>query len=210
LQIDSHPIFSLSPGHPYINVGAEKQVANFRKEVIFVIRNFLAAFPASVTDKGIAYHGQKGQTPEEEWRKTRDQYLESALEAWIDMIMWWISADYYEVAVLLSYEKLMDENLGPGVIRKLTGVLKSSNFDIAPEDDFPCLLFQVQRKERQRQLKLQNYIPGYTKQQQNLIADQLADLIEELSHNQTHADLVSVLKDYHNEVMFNTRLDIEP
>ena len=191
-------------GHPYVPVGPESQTANFQPWVVFAIRNFATAFPASHTDKNIAYHNAKGQASEEEWRKVRDQYLESSMESWRAMIRWWQTAEYYQIALYLPFEWLLSPTKGPGVVQELARVYERAGFQVAPSNDIPCIWYQVASQEWQRQEALYEYIPGYTLEQRNFIVRQFEEQINETSHDPT---LTSLLEEYKVDVLRNTILD---
>lgn len=191
-------------GHPYVPVGPESQTANFQPWVVFAIRNFATAFPASHTDKNIAYHGAKGQAPEEQWRKVRDQYLESSMESWRDMIRWWKTAEYYQIALYLPFEWLLSPTRGPGVVHELAQVYERAGFQVAPSDDISCIWYQMASREWQRQDALTQYVPGYTIEQRDFLVRQLEEQINETRHD---IPLTSLLEEYKEDILRNTRLD---
>ena len=123
-----------SNGHPYVGVGPEKQTENFRSEVIFVIRNLADAIPALHTEKHIAYHNGKGQAPEHQWKKVRDEYLTGNVQSWMEMIQWWHNADYYQVALYLPFEWLLSPTKGPETAQRLAQVYRKAGFDVAPDE----------------------------------------------------------------------------
>ena len=198
-----------SNAHPYVPVGPEKQQENFQSPVIFVLRNPATAFPASYTDKGIAYRNLKGQSDENEWRKIRDEYLEGTIKVWKQMINWWMEADYYKIAIFLPYEQLVDPRTGIRLLSQLANVLRESGFDVAPTSDLPCIWYQVATKEWERQKELTRYVSGYTKPQKNFILKELEEFIKHLSSQKEKEDqLISILKEYLSQVQKDTRLDI--
>ncbi len=191
-------------GHPYVHVGPELQTSNFQPSVIFAIRNFMTAFPASHTDKNMAYHGAKGQAPEEQWRKVRDQYVESSMESWRSVIRWWRTAEYYKIVLYLPFEWLLYPTKGPGLVQQLANNYQKAGFEVASPEDIPCIWYEVASKEWKRQEELNLYTPGYTKEQQIFILNQLDEQIEEIKDDTT---LTSILLDYKKEVMHNTKFD---
>jgi hypothetical protein len=191
-------------GHPYVPVGPEKQTENFQSPVVFVIRNIATSFPTSHTDKGIAYHGATGQAPEDQWKQVRDQYLKRSITTWREMIRWWRNADYYKVAIYVPYEKLIDAEAGPPVVQRLADQFKAAGFDVAPTQDISCIWYQAIKLEWARQDELMDYVPGYTMDQRDLILKELEELTMEV---QDDKELTQILKEYHAEVLENTRLD---
>eukprot|EP00980_Cylindrotheca_fusiformis_P017630 scaffold5529_cov117-Cylindrotheca_fusiformis.AAC.7 len=180
---------------------------NFQRNVLFVIRNFKNAFPASYTDKNIAYHGHKGQAPENGWRNVRDQYIERAMEEWENMLSWWINAEYYKISLFVPYEKLLDNKTGPGVVEDLAEILQDSGFEVAPAIDFPCIWYQAANKEMRRQKKLEEYVPGYTLEQQQFMLRKLTEFMQRLYKDPGNQLLISILKEYYDDIKSNTRLD---
>lgn len=191
-------------GHPYVPVGPESQTANFQPSVIFVIRNFATAFPASLSDKNTAYHNAKGQAPEEEWRKVRDQYLESSMESWRAMIRWWKTAEYYQIALYVPFEWLLSPTKGPRVVQELAQVYERAGFQVAPSEDIPCIWYQMASQEWQRQDALNEYIPGYPLEQRDFIARQFDEQINETRHDLA---LTTLLQEYKEDALRSTRLD---
>jgi hypothetical protein len=194
-----------SQGHPYVPVGPEKQTANFATSVIFVLRNFATAFPASHTDKGMAYHSAKGQAPEDQWRMVRDQHLKGAFKTWKEMILWWKQADYYQIALYVPFEHLLDPTMGPTLVQRLADPFQSAGFDVAPAPDLPCLWYQAVKPEWARQHALMEYVPGYTKEQRDFLLQELQDFQKQV---QGDDDLVAILKEYFAEIRDHTRLDV--
>ncbi|CAJ1951304.1 unnamed protein product [Cylindrotheca closterium] len=200
-----------SQGHPYVPVQPEQQTQNFQSNVIFVLRNFMTAFPAEHTDKGFAYHGNKGQAPEDGWRDVRDKYIESSMKAWKDVLQWWNTADYYKIATYVPYEKLLNPGTGPAIVQKLADTLAESGFEVAPREDIPCIWYQVISKEIARQKALQVYTPGFTPDQRKFLLTELNSLIQSYSNlpsgTTKQEELVSILEGYRDEVQFKMRID---
>jgi hypothetical protein len=194
-----------SQGHPYVPVGPEKQTANFASPVVFVLRNIAAAFPAHHTDKGMAYHGAKGQAPENEWRQVRDQHLKGAVNNWKEMILWWKQADYYQIALYVPFEHLLDPTMGPALVQRLAGLFQNAGFDVAPAPDLPCLWYQAAKPEWARQHALLEYVPGYTKEQRDFLLQELKDFQKLV---QGDDDLVAILEEYYAQIRDHTRLDV--
>lgn len=195
-----------SQGHPFVKINLEEQTENFQHEIIFVIRNFLTAFPASHTDKAIAYHGAKGQASEEEWNTVRDGYITGAFQNWVDMIHWWRKTSSYDIGMYVSLERLMDDSqIGLDTVQQLHQLLTDGGFDdIIPKQDLPCLWYKsVQEMKIHQQRVSSTYQPGYTKQQQQFLLDEFEKLIQQVSDDQ---NLVSILNEYVFEIRNKIRL----
>jgi hypothetical protein len=197
-------------GHPLVPIGPEKQVENFQPHVIVPVRNFATAFPASFTDKNIAYHAAKGQSAVAEWRTMRDQYLQSSFESWKELILWWKHAEYYRVALYLPFEDVFRREYGAGteIVKRLSGVLQNdAGFESATSQrDFECVWYQVYKDEWHRQQSLMEYIPPYTHQQQQWMMEGL----REFQSNEKVSDdpvLVALLDRYVNQIARYTPLD---
>ena len=194
-----------SQGHPYVSINIEDQTENFQRQVIFVMRNFITAFPASHTDKGIAYHNAKGQAPEDEWNKVRDEYISTAFQSWADMIHWWRKTSSYDVGLYVSYERLMDDSeVGLDTVRQLHQLISDGGFDVAPSQDIPCLWAKAVRDMKIHEQKVSSeYQPGYTRKQQQFLLDEYEKLIQQVSDD---IKLVSILKEHVVEIRDKTRL----
>lgn len=189
-------------GHPIVPVEPMKQTDNFQSTVIVPIRNPAVAFPVSVTDKAIAYHGLTGQVPEKEWLSTRDSYLEGSVEAWKNLIQYWQGGNnndkddnsYYHVGLFVPWEDLMDvpssssssisrssvediqNGRGPKVVQRLARTLQKAGFDVTTSvEDTTCIWYQVVQHEWQRQQDdvRMSYLPSYTTDQQKQMVDVL-------------------------------------
>jgi hypothetical protein len=137
----------------------------------------------------------------------RDQYLEGAMKEWKNMLSWWINADYYQIATYLPYEKLLNQETGPALVKNLADTLQASGFEVALEVDFPCIWYLAAKKERARQKTLDEYVPGYTREQQSFMLRELTEFIKKLSKDPGNDELVSILKEYHDDIKHNTRID---
>lgn len=192
-------------GHPFVPIGPESQQENFQPAVMLAIRNFATAFPAGHTDKHIAYHGGQGQAPEEQWRKIRDEYMESSLQTRRDMIQWWKQADYYHIALYLPFEWLLSPNKGPILVQQLADVYQQAGFEVASTpQDISCIWYQVAHKEWQRQEQLQEYQPGYTVEQKEYILKQYQAFLQESKDDPI---LTQILVEYMQDVEKNTKID---
>lgn len=130
------------------------------------------------------------------------------MKEWENMVSWWINADYYQVALFLPYEKLLDREKGPGLVEHLRDTLQAAGFEVAPDIDIPCIWYQVAKKERARQKTLEEYVPGYTRAQQGFMLTELTEFIQKLSKDRGNDQLVSILNEYRDDIERNTRLDI--
>jgi hypothetical protein len=137
----------------------------------------------------------------------RDQYLEGAMQEWKNMLSWWINADYYQIATYLPYEKLLNQETGPALVKKLADTLQASGFEVALEGDIPCIWYLAAKKERARQNTLDEYVPGYTREQQSFMLRELTEFIQTLSKDPGNDELVSILEEHHEHIKHKTRLD---
>lgn len=193
-----------SNGHPYVGVGPDTQTANFQSQVVFVIRNLADAIPALHTEKHIAYHNGKGQAPEHQWNKVRDEYLTGNIQSWKEMLQWWNTASYYNVSIYLPWEWLLSPTKGPKTVQRLADVYASAGFDVAPATDIPCIWYQVVQREWKRQEKLMQYQPSYTRTQQEELVAALDQLILEYPANE---HLLSILQEYRQTVREDLRIE---
>ncbi len=74
----------------------------------------------------------------------------------------------------------------------------------ASPEDIPCIWYQMDSKEWKRQHELNLYTSGYTNEQLVFLVNQLDEQIEEIKDGTT---LTSVLLEYKEEVIHNTKLD---
>ena len=121
------------------------------------------------------------------------------------MIRWWRQADYYKVALYMPFERMLDVHEGPKLVSRLAEVYRKAGFDVAPEEDVPCIWYQGVHKEWGRQERLTEYIPGYTKEQQEYLLKELEATMEEVKDD---AELHELLTSYHAAVRDSTRIDI--
>jgi hypothetical protein len=200
-------------GHPYVKIGPETQTDNFQSSVLLALRNPRDAFPAGHTDKNIAYHNAKGQPPEREWRKVRDEYSQRALSSWKEMIEWWTTNDYYKVALFVPYEQLLHPTNGPKLVQRLATVYQQAGFEVAPNSDIPCLWYKAVTPEWHRQDVLMEYVPGYRASQRDYYLTQLQAYMEQIiqkqeqNPQQQQGDLLAIVRDYYNEIRDHTQID---
>jgi hypothetical protein len=165
-------------GHPIINVKAETQTKNFQPHVVMPIRNFVSAFPASITDKNIAYHQATKQAPPAEWRATRNEHLKESFEAWKGMVLWWKHAEYYRVALYLPFEDVFKRDggtTGTDLVKRVSDVLQNkAGFEAATShDDLECIWYRIYKEEWHRQQSIMEYIPTYTQDQKQWMIDEM-------------------------------------
>ena len=194
-----------SNGHPSISaIGPEKQTSNFHSNVIFVIRNFHWAFPAMFYDKSMAYHSATTQVDENKWRENRDTWIEGSIKQWLDMPLWWINAtSYYNVALWVPFENLMDITEGPKIVEKLAIILKDAQFTVPTiTDDIHCIWYKVMKKEYNRQKSFYEYVPGYTIEQRRLILSEIKQFMKQHSNilNTKAPEFVTILQQYYDDI----------
>ena len=129
------------------------------------------------------------------------------MKAWKDVLQWWNNADYYKIATYIPYERLLNPETGPAVVQKLADTLAQSGFEVAPQEDIPCIWYQVTSKEIARQKALQEYTPGFTPDQRKFLLAELNSLIQSFSSQAGKEELVSILEGYREEVQFKMRID---
>jgi len=184
--------------------GPEKQTENFQSTVIFVLRNINTVFPAFQIYKGIAYHGRSGQGPESEWRRTRDEYFQSSLIQWKEMILWWKNADYYKIGLYLPYEDLVDTESGPNLVQRLADQLHLAGFDVAPSKDIPCIWYRMVKEEWKVNDALWDYTPKYTKEQYNYSLHELEKIMALIKDDD---ELTEILRKYKVDIEENTSFE---
>jgi hypothetical protein len=191
-----HPMVEMKPG-------PESKSKEFHGQFIYLLRNPATVLPAFMNGKRIKYAKKEGQTPIDEWRQSRDSFLEEGLwKGYRAQLKAWKSlAPTYGVAMYLVYEELMDIEKGPAALRKLRSVMSEAGFPTAPEHDTGCLWFQsvggkeaLERHERYG-YEFNDYIPGYTKAQQSFLIKELEDMMKEYQDDE---ELVRILTDYRN------------
>lgn len=197
-------------GHPLIDIKPHEQTQNFQPHVIMPIRNFATAFPASLTDKNIAYHQGTKQTTIDEWRSTRDEHMKGSFESWKTMILWWKQAEYYQIALYLPFEDVFWRENGSGaeIVKELSDVLRTKGgFESTnSHDDLKCIWYRIYKDEWHRQQSIMEYIPPYTQEQQQWMMDEMKKF---QSHDQVSDDpeLVALLDRYIAQIAQFTPLD---
>lgn len=199
-----HPVIEMRPG-------PEKKKEDFYEKFVFMIRNPLTAAPAHHNAKLRKYHNHVGQSPEEEWRCFRDEYLKGILSEWKRTIRVWKDSGY-EIGTYLVYEHFMDVQKGIAIVQKLSDLFQFAGFKVAPYLDFPCIWYKsIGGREslnvyRQYNYEYTNFTPGYTKSQKEILLSEVSSTITEFNDD---AELVGILREYHDYIRDNTRLDRE-
>jgi hypothetical protein len=189
-------------GHPIVPIQPETRRESFQPKVIVFLRNFASAFPASLTDKNIAYHNAETQNTVAEYTKLRDQWVESTFESWKNLLDWWSTTSAYDVAIYVPFEDLMTTSRDTGrvVLEKLAMVLQEGGFEVASSpEDLDCIWYTTIREEWTRQQSIMNYIPMYTAKQKGWFVSQLQQYIQEISQRgakSSDTELVAIIKRY--------------
>jgi len=197
--------------HPIVkmNGGPEKNSVKFFPGYIMAIRNPITAIPAFHNEKQIKYHNGKGQVAEKVWQETRDKFLPIMIEEWKSVLKAWKESTHYKVGMYLVYEDLMNERKGSDVLNTLRALFDSAGFSVAPKEDLTCIWYNAIGKERLEQYQKQpyeydDYIPGYTKKQQDLLSVEISVLIEEYKDDN---ELLSILTRYKDTIQHNIRIE---
>jgi len=197
--------------HPLTDMagGPDKKSDKFYSEYIMAIRNPMAAIPAMANEKQNKYHGGTGQMSEDAWRKLRDEWFNNMIKAWVSFIQIWKMTSDYKAGMYLVYEELYDVDEGPKALGRLRGILHAAGFDVAPEVDVPCIWFKsIGEDDLQQNHKINyeynDYIPGYTKVQKELLLAALSTLVHDYKEDE---ELASILQRYSNTIMHAIRID---
>jgi hypothetical protein len=182
--------------------------ALFHASIIIPIRNPATAIPSFHNEKAVKYHGVIGQTPIDNWRQTRDEWFEKKLmDEWKSFILAWKQMNTYSVGMYLQYEKLIHKETGPAVLQRLADQFRRANFTVVPPQDIVCI-WHKQQLSKDRDLTTEEYsteyVPGYTHMQRDLLLRELDSFIKEVSDDN---ELVSILKEYYEDIETNTPID---
>jgi hypothetical protein len=200
-------------GHPITPIQPETQTQNFQPRAIVFVRNFATAFPASVTDKNIAYHNAKTQNTVPEYRKLRDEWMEPTFTSWARLLDWWRTSEAYDVAMYVPFEDLMTTNREAArtILQQLATTLKEGGFETASSnEDLDCIWYTTIREEWTRQQAIMDYIPMYTSAQKEWMEVQLQQyiqLISSSSQNGGDASLITLLNRYLGDVKSHLLLE---
>ncbi|KAL3904306.1 MAG: hypothetical protein SGILL_010119 [Bacillariaceae sp.] len=202
-------------GHPIVPIQPETQTQNFQPKAIVFVRNFVTAFPASLTDKNIAYHKAQSQNAISDFKKLRDEWYQSTFESWKGLLEWWsITSDTnknpYQVAMYVPFEDLMttDRSTGRQMLQKLSQVLRDGGFEAASSvDDLDCIWYGTVKEEWQRQQSIMEYIPMYTASQKDWIVEHLQQYVQQVNGRAakdnsggSEGALATILKRYAEQV----------
>jgi hypothetical protein len=189
----------------------------FYDKYIMVIRNPKTTFPSADNMKNMKYHDLIGQVPIDEWRNVRDTYIEKMMDEWVDKITEWKKTDY-DVGLYLVYEDLLDSVKGPGVVKQIGNLLHESGFEIVNEEQIPCVWYsavgEAEIKQYQKnKYDYNDYVPGYTKEQQQLMMNRLESLMGDIARDGDgdsgggDVELLRILKEYHDDIRDNIIID---
>ncbi|KAG7351417.1 hypothetical protein IV203_010777 [Nitzschia inconspicua] len=190
-------------GHPIVPIQPETQTQNFQPKVVVFVRNFVTAFPASLTDKSIAYHNADQQNTVSEYQQLRDEWVQPTFDSWTSLLEWWRTSDAYDVALYVPYEDLMTTHRekARAVLQRLSAVLKEGGFEVASSpDDLDCIWYTTIREEWTRQQTIMNYLPMFTVEQKEWLISQMRRYIQQVSgsNGRKHSDasLLAILKQF--------------
>jgi hypothetical protein len=189
-------------GHPIVPIQPETKTESFQPKAIVFVRNFVSAFPASLTDKNIAYHNAAGQNTVAEYTKLRDEWVQPTFDSWKNLLEWWSTSSAYDVAMYVPFEDLVTTHREKGrmIVEKLSIVLQEGGFEVASSpEDLDCIWYTTIREEWIRQQSIMNYIPRYTAKQRGWIMSQLRQYIQEVTQRGAKSSdtaLVAVLNRY--------------
>ncbi|KAG7354534.1 hypothetical protein IV203_003890 [Nitzschia inconspicua] len=195
-------------GHPIVPIQPETQTQNFQPKAIVFVRNFVTAFPASLTDKNIAYHNADQQNTVSEYKRLRDEWVQPTFDSWTNLLEWWRTSDDYDVALYVPYEELMTTHRekARAVLQQLSAVLKEGGFEVASSsDDLDCIWYTTIRQEWTRQQTIMNYLPMFTIAQKEWLVSQMRRFIQQVSgskNGRKHSDasLLAILKQFLNQI----------
>jgi len=137
----------------------------------------------------------------------RDDGLENGLwDGWKNQLISWkvhVTNQDYKVGMYLVYEHLMDAERGPAAIERLSELMQTAGFPIAPKKDMGCLWYQsvggkvALEHHYKYGYHFDEYVPGYTKKQQAYLLREISNLIEQQSSD---VELVNVLREFQHSI----------
>jgi hypothetical protein len=201
--LNVHPNVEMTKGMP------DSKASEFYGKYIMVLRNPMTSFPATYNAKSAKYSGTVGQLPEEQWRDVRDQWFDGMLEAWRNSIVTW-SQTTYDLGMYLVFEDLFNMERGIGSMKKLRVFLQEAGFEVATEDELSCILYRAASKEdmlkkfQKRRYEYDDYIPGYTVEQQNKMLNEFLRMKKEFSND---SELIRILDQYEEEIQTTIKID---
>ena len=122
----------------------------FASPIVYILRNPATAMPAFMNQKRIKYAKLEGQTPLDEWRSSRDQFLSTGLwDGYVQQLRTWldyaattsstaaststtttVTNPYYTIGMYLAREHWMDPERGPAELVRLARLLSEAGFPI--------------------------------------------------------------------------------
>eukprot|EP00563_Minutocellus_polymorphus_P005925 CAMPEP_0181027246 /NCGR_PEP_ID=MMETSP1070-20121207/4065_1 /TAXON_ID=265543 /ORGANISM="Minutocellus polymorphus, Strain NH13" /LENGTH=409 /DNA_ID=CAMNT_0023104481 /DNA_START=127 /DNA_END=1356 /DNA_ORIENTATION=- len=205
--INVHPIVDMGNKHP------ETRSDKFYNKIVFGLRNPMLTLPSFYNGKQIKYHGlcEGCQVPEDEWRKFRDEWLESMMDAWgNNMIDTWKRMKKYSIGMYLVNEHLWDPTRGPLVLQRLANLLKEAGFATPDEAEIPCIWLKIMGGEEavkahhESPYEYKDYIPSYTVAQRELMFEKLNELALKFAND---TEFVDVMREYQNDIRTTARID---
>jgi hypothetical protein len=205
-------------------MGASEKVmrntVKYDSRIVLVIRDLQTTYPAMFYDKDISFHEATSQAPENSWRRFRDQFFVTT--SWAQSISEWKSlidnSEYYNIAMVVQYEKLIDPTHGPKIVQRLGKLFQSAGFESTPLmtlEDAKCIWYQVLEIKRKEWSTVnafyKDYRPGFTPQQRDFMVETYRNLTATLSDPEDNnaVELVSILNEYiENANDENIKLDI--
>lgn len=202
--------------------GPNSKSGDHNRVLVYLLRNPATAIPAHLNGKRIKYAKKVGQQPIDDWRKTRDfRLVKDFFPEYEAQLKEWMSMSNYRMGMILSLEDLMDYRRGPLAIKQLAAIMRDAGFDAAPDEDADCLWYQAVGGGNKDALidyhqnkfgyeYYEEYLPGYTPQQQTYLLEQLDRMIAEYSKSGNGNDpsgLVRVLDEYKTYVQDELILD---
>ncbi len=202
----------------------DEKLKTFHEKYILMLRNPMTVFPATVDAKNRKYRNMVGQTPEDGWKKTRDEWFEGMCTGWKAVITAWRSTKY-DVGMYLVYEDIFSFNEGPQTLLNLGHFLQEVGFSIpalentdtnsSDIDRMHCLWYNInpesmeQKKEEEyRDMILfdsfPDYIPTYTQKQKEYLLSEMDSMINEFEDDKA---LVEILVRYRKDIEKNMSLD---
>jgi hypothetical protein len=193
-----HPMVKMEPD-------ANEKKDAFDRRIVYLFRNPATAIPSFLNGKRIKYAKLLGQTPMDIWRQSRDENFVGLWEGYQTQFQTWYNYtngdnSYYRMGAYLTLEDIMDPERGPRSLEQLANVLIEAGYPMVSKTDLPCIWYRavggrvaLETYHRQHQYEYPDYLPGYTKEQQQLFLHGLARLSETYRHD---TKLTRLLNDY--------------
>ena len=203
-----HPIVDMGDKHP------ETRSDKFYDRYVYGLRNPMLTLPSFMNGKQIKYHGlcEGCQVPEDEWKNFRDEWLESMMDAWVNMIDTWKSYPKYKVGLYFVIEHSWDPTRGPLVLQRLANLLKEAGFTTPDEAEIPCLWLKIMGGEdtvkahHESPYEYTDYIPSYSVAQRELMFKKLNEVAAKYAND---TELVDVMREYQNDIRTRARIDTD-